>query len=37
MRLSLDNGAMIAAAGYMLYNNGTRSGIDLKVRPDLAV
>jgi N6-L-threonylcarbamoyladenine synthase len=37
MRLSLDNGAMIAAAGYMLYVKRIKSGAGLKVRPDLAV
>ncbi len=37
MKLSLDNGAMIAAAGYMLYMKRIKSVMDLKVRPDLAV
>lgn len=35
--LCLDNGAMIAAAGYFLYRRGHRDGWDLDVEADLAL
>jgi N6-L-threonylcarbamoyladenine synthase len=37
MRLSLDNGAMIASTGYLLYKNGKRSGLTLTAEPDLGI
>ena len=37
MRLSLDNGAMIASTGYLLYNKGKRSGLDLTAEPNLGI
>jgi N6-L-threonylcarbamoyladenine synthase len=36
-RLCTDNGAMIAAAGYVRYLAGTRSGLDLDVSPVLPI
>ncbi|MDD5072767.1 MAG: tRNA (adenosine(37)-N6)-threonylcarbamoyltransferase complex transferase subunit TsaD [Candidatus Omnitrophica bacterium] len=37
MRLSLDNGAMIASTGYLLFKNGKRSGLSLTAEPDLGI
>ena len=37
MRFSLDNGAMIASTGYMLYKKGKRSGLALTAEPNLGI
>jgi N6-L-threonylcarbamoyladenine synthase len=37
MRLSLDNGAMIASTGYLLYKRGKRSDLTLTAEPDLGI
>lgn len=37
MRLSLDNGAMIASTGYLLYKKGKGQDLALTARPDLEI
>ncbi|MDD4878901.1 MAG: tRNA (adenosine(37)-N6)-threonylcarbamoyltransferase complex transferase subunit TsaD [Candidatus Omnitrophica bacterium] len=37
VRLSLDNGAMIASTGYLLYKKGKRSGLALTAEPNLGI
>ena len=37
MQFSLDNGAMIASTGYLLYKKGKRSGLALTAEPNLGI
>jgi len=37
MQLSLDNGAMIASTGYLLYKRGKRSDLTLTAEPNLGI
>ncbi len=37
MRFSIDNGAMIASTGYLLYKKGKKSGLTLTAEPNLGI